>query len=409
MNHRGKSPVANRRRRVVASRGGNNSNGVGAPSTPQQPQRRGTMSKPSPNGGGGGGEVLDLSTMLRREKSHDLMDFPTSPPLTHHGNGTGYTSGNTTNSGNNSRSNSNSPTGSHGCAPPASPYRTATPYTKSTLAVEIPIGHNGNGIGNGYRRHNNTKSRLPWILLFMTMIVVVLMMSGGGTGNGSTSKNSSDNAPRQAVMSAELLEQLHRDNQLQHEELEKLRHELEQVQQQQQKQRQQEEALASNSNQQNLRSQRKDTAVAASEAETTSDQQQVQLQKLRGNNNNDDASSNKVPPIPDERMVHLINRSPWAVQVFWISQNVIGKDEEGMDVVEWKMMGGEEHGIQPDTSYHFHARPNHGFAIRKYLPSLEDGGSVVEDVLYTALDAPQDQYVVLAEDFTLHTQEQQYA
>jgi hypothetical protein len=100
---------------------------------------------------------------------------------------------------------------------------------------------------------------------------------------------------------------------------------------------------------------------------------------------------------PAERDVHLINRSPWEVQVFWISQNVIDYDpNDGSPVVQWMLLSGEEgQNILPSTTYHFHARPGHRFGIKRYPQG--------DSLTYVAPAFPQDQYIVLTDRFTIST------
>mmetsp|Transcript_61340 Transcript_61340/g.150143 ORF Transcript_61340/g.150143 Transcript_61340/m.150143 type:complete len:529 (+) Transcript_61340:370-1956(+) len=274
-----------------------------------------------------------------------------------------------------------------------------------------------------------------FLIVVMCLGVIVILQQGfsvvergfpAGAGGGPSPSSpyhqaidAMNNPPRSAQVTPELLEKLHQDNQLQHEELENLKKELRELHE---KQEQQQKQKSGNGMKDVLQRSAGDAAggppvaVAAAAGGGGGDgrtrsrspvdeafnkmrqrSEQERQKKLRGAAAAAAASSLADQLPPAEKDVHLINRSPWEIQVFWISQNVIGYDpDDGTPMVEWLLMSGEEdRNILPSTTYHFHARPSHKFGIKRY-PSNDS-------VIYVAPEFPQDQYIVLTEDFTIDT------
>lgn len=258
--------------------------------------------------------------------------------------------------------------------------------------VEIPNGSFSSINSSGPSSYHDRTCLQNNLMMVAALIVVVIIgglivttatrMLAGDTRRQHPTIGASFHdllAPRSSTISQELLDKLTEDSRIHDHELEALRKQLELV-------KQHEAQLEAE-----LHERHGDNRQAQLRQESSS----VNL-RLRGANSNinlmnnadlgvtTDVGSDNDHPYPDERTIHLVNRSPFMIRVFWISQHVIDAQQQ---LVEWVILGGQnaaEEGLQPSTMYHFHAHPHHKFGIRKYTETgtLEDRPAEWEDLFY---------------------------
>jgi len=230
-------------------------------------------------------------------------------------------------------------------------------------------------------------------------------------------------APRTATVTEGLLEKLKEDSRIHESELHALQEELSKVKEHEHQLAAELTGLRLNqlTSQNNLRGGGSGgSGTGAPAGATSAASSSAESDNSRNNNNKSDTGNNVAimkddynpyRQNPGERYIHLLNRSPSPIQLFWINQEHVLDEERHL--VEWVVVetssatmiksrvattleNGDETIIQegegknlilPGTTYHFHARPYHRFAIERAGASENSHGSIKDHLFF---DVPGD-------------------